>query len=119
MIKPVVDNLEELLTATNAHADQLQAPGAPLPPAATGAQFQQASAANVEDAYNALKTYLMLADKTHAEPGHLNDQLTRYWRGWLESQRGAMSREQMIQAAERLLTFYLSQVADPSWPRIK
>ena len=40
----------------------------------------------MEDAYNALKTYLMLADKTHAESSHLNDQLTRFWRGWLEAQ---------------------------------
>lgn len=129
MVKPVVANLEELLTAMNTHADQLRAPGAAAPgaeapgaaaPAATeAAQFQQASAVNVDDAYNALKTYLMLADKSHAEPGHLNDQLTRYWRGWLENQRGAMSREQMIQAAERLLTFYLAQVADPAWPRIE
>jgi len=127
MVKPVVDNLEELLAATNAHAGQLHAPGAPAAAGAdvtvstdaAGAQFQQASAVNVEDAYNALKTYLMLADKTHAEPGHLNDQLTRYWRGWLESQRGAMSREQMIQSAERLMTYYLAQVADPAWPRIE
>ncbi|MET0323197.1 MAG: ImcF-related family protein, partial [Duganella sp.] len=126
MIKPVVDNIEELLTATNAHADQLRAPGGAEPAiqpapqaAATGSQFQQASAVNVDDAYNALKTYLMLADKTHAEPGHLNDQLTRYWRVWLEGQRGAMSREQMIQAAERLMTFYLAQIGDPSWPRIE
>ncbi|TYQ21834.1 UNVERIFIED_ORG: type VI secretion system protein ImpL [Zoogloea ramigera] len=129
MVRPVVASLEELLTAMNTHADQLRAPGAAAPgaeapgaaaPAATeAAQFQQASAVNVDDAYNALKTYLMLADKSHAEPGHLNDQLTRYWRGWLENQRGAMSREQMIQAAERLLTFYLAQVADPAWPRIE
>ena len=128
MVKPVVANLEELLTAMNTHADHLHASGGEGPSAADtmqttavteAAQFQQASAVNVDDAYNALKTYLMLADKSHAEPGHLNDQLTRYWRGWLESQRGAMSREQMVQAAERLLTFYLAQVADPSWPRIE
>ena len=119
MIKPVMDNLEELLTATNANADQLRAPPTAVAADAAGAQFQQASAANVEDAYNALKTYLMLADKSHAEPGHLNDQLTRYWRGWLESQRGAMSREQMIQVAERLMTFFLAQIADPAWPRVE
>src|SRR5471030_1467670 len=105
----------------NAHADQLQAPGAPptaAAPAAPGRQFQEASAVNVEDAYNALKSYLMLADTARAEPGHLNDQLTRYWRGWLENNRGAMPREQMIHSAERLMSFYLAQVNDPSWPRI-
>ena len=124
MLKPVVANIETLLSEMNAHADQLQAPGAsPAAPASTaaapGRQFQEASAVNAEDAYNALKSYLMLADTAHAEPSHLNDQLTRYWRGWLENNRGAMPREQLIHSAERLLTFYLAQIGDPSWPRIE
>ncbi|MYM93100.1 type VI secretion system membrane subunit TssM [Rugamonas sp. FT81W] len=124
MLKPVVANLETLLSEMNAHADQLQAPGAAaatstMPAVAPGRQFQEASAVNVEDAYNALKSYLMLADISHAEASHLNDQLTRYWRGWLENNRGAMPREQMIHSAERLMTFYLAQIADPSWPRIE
>jgi len=131
MLKPVVANVETLLSEMNAHAAELQAPGATPPASATsaapaaapaavppGRQFQEASATNVDDAYNALKSYLMLADKSHAEPSHLNDQLTRYWRGWLENNRGAMQREQMIHSAERLMTFYLAQMADPSWPRI-
>ncbi|MEO5932009.1 MAG: ImcF-related family protein, partial [Duganella sp.] len=131
MIKPVVENLETLLSEMNAHADELQAPGAaPARPAGDAAaaapfagaanrQFQQASAVNVEDAYNALKSYLMLVDKSHAEPGHLNDQLSRYWRVWLENHRAAMPREQMIHSAERLMTFYLAQIVDPSWPRVE
>jgi type VI secretion system protein ImpL len=121
MVKPVVANVETLLSEMNAHADELRAPGAASPVSAAvsgNGQFQQASAINVDDAYNALKSYLMLADKSHAEPGHLNDQLTRYWRAWLENNRGAMPREQMIHSAERLMTFYLAQIADPSWPRI-
>ncbi|MBA5639496.1 type VI secretion system membrane subunit TssM [Duganella sp. LX20W] len=92
---------------------------APVPRATAAQPYLDASPTNVEDAYNALKTYLMLVDKTHAEPSHLNDQLTRYWRGWLESNRGAMPREQMIRSAERLMTFYLAQIADPSWPRVE
>ncbi len=76
-------------------------------------------AGNVEDSYNALKTYLMLADKSHAETGHLGDQLTRHWRGWLETNRGTMPREQLLRSAEGLLAFYLSQVNDPAWPRIE
>jgi type VI secretion system protein ImpL len=118
MLKPVVVNLETLLSEMNAHADQLQASGTPAP-SAPGRQFQEASAISAEDAYNALKSYLMLADTARAEPGHLNDQLTRYWRGWLENNRGAMPREQMIHSAERLMTFYLAQMGDPSWPRIE
>ncbi len=79
----------------------------------------QREAGNVEDSYNALKAYLMLADKSHAEPAHLGDQLTRHWRGWLETNRGAMPREQLLRTAEGLLAFYLSQVNDPAWPRIE
>ncbi|HEV7815134.1 MAG TPA: type VI secretion system membrane subunit TssM, partial [Janthinobacterium sp.] len=121
MLKPVTASLEGLLADMNANAAQLQAaPRASAPAAAAAArQYQEASPTNVEDAYNALKTYLMLADKAHAEPSHLNDQMTRFWRGWLESNRGAMPREQMIRSAERLMTFYLGQVDDPSWPRIE
>lgn len=79
----------------------------------------QREAGNVEDSYNALKTYLMLADKSHAESGHLGDQLTRHWRGWLESNRGAMPREQLLRSAEGLLAFYLAQLNDAAWPRIE
>ncbi|KQW87559.1 type VI secretion protein VasK [Massilia sp. Root418] len=124
MVKPVAASLEALLFGMNANAEQLAAPGAasgPAPGAAPAAarQYADANPLNVEDAYNALKTYLMLADTSRAETGHLNDQLTRYWRGWLDTNRGAMPREQMIRSAERLLTYYLAQSGDPSWPRIE
>ncbi|MBA5608405.1 type VI secretion system membrane subunit TssM [Duganella sp. FT3S] len=106
--------------AASATAATVAAPPiSPAPRAMAAQPYVDASPTNVEDAYNALKTYLMLVDKSHAEPSHLNDQLTRYWRGWLESNRGAMPREQMIRSAERLMTFYLAQVADPSWPRVE
>ncbi|MES2265078.1 MAG: type VI secretion system membrane subunit TssM [Pseudomonadota bacterium] len=88
--------------------------------ASTGAtqQFKDASPADAEDGYNALKTYLMLGDRSRAEAAHLSDQLTRFWRGWLDANRGAMPREQMIRSAERMISFYLAQVNDTSWPRI-
>ncbi|NYE59090.1 type VI secretion system protein ImpL [Duganella sp. 1224] len=118
MLMPVVANLETLLSEMNAHAAELQPAGATGSTTVAGRQFQEASPTNVDDAYNALKSYLMLADKSHAEGSHLNDQLPRYWRAWLENNRGAMSREQMIHSAERLMTFYLAQIPDPAWPRI-
>jgi type VI secretion system protein ImpL len=96
LIKPVTASMESQLFAIGRHESD-----------------------KVEDAYNALKAYLMLADKSHAETGHLGDQLTRHWRGWLESNRGAMPREQLLRSAEGLLAFYLSQVNDPAWPRIE
>lgn len=76
------------------------------------------SGAKADEGYNALKAYLMLAYPAHAEAAHLNDQLARHWRAWLESRQGAMPREQMIRSAERLLAFYTAQAADPAWPRI-
>jgi type VI secretion system protein ImpL len=133
MLKPVGQTLEAFLTEMNNGAAQLQAtnvtPGSTPPtatPGTTGAtvnngaamQFKDASPANVEDGYNALKTYLMLTDKSHAEASHLNDQLSRFWRVWLDGNRGNMSREQMIRSAERMIAFYLSQLNDPSWPAI-
>ncbi|WP_035372967.1 type VI secretion system membrane subunit TssM [Pseudoduganella violaceinigra] len=147
MLKPVGQSLETFLGEVNANAEKLQpmarnvaatgatavAAAAAATPAAAGAaapapavaqaggtqQFKDASPENVEDAYNALKTYLMLGDKSRAESSHLNDQLTRFWRVWLEANRGAMPREQLIRSAERLITFYLSEINDPSWPQVE
>jgi type VI secretion system protein ImpL len=118
MVLPVAAALEGLLAETNANAAQLDPNAHATPAARPGQPYQDVSATNVGDAYNALKTYLMLSDKSHAEPGHLNDQLTRYWRGWLEANRGAMPREQMIRSAERQLTFVLAHLDDQAWPQI-
>jgi type VI secretion system protein ImpL len=129
MLKPVTQSLEGFLTDVNANAASLlpaartdpaaaPVPGAPAVAVTAPQPFKDASPTNVEDAYNALKTYLMLSEKARAEGGHLNDQLTRYWRGWLDANRGAMPREQMIRSAERTIAFYISQVNDPSWPQI-
>jgi len=119
MVEPVTAALETMLQEVNANAGQLDpASQAGTPPVKPGQPYQDVSPTSVGDAYNALKTYLMLGDKSHAEPGHLNDQLTRYWRNWLEANRGAMPREQMIRSAERLLTFHLAQIQDPAWPQV-
>ncbi|MGC8069014.1 ImcF-related family protein, partial [Salmonella enterica] len=45
--------------------------------------------------------------------------ITRFWRGWLETNRGTMPREQMIRSAERLISFSLEQINDPSWPTVE
>jgi type VI secretion system protein ImpL len=117
MLQPVGAALESLLTQMNANAGRLDAAPAAAP-ARAGQPYQDASPTSSADGYNALKTYLMLNDKSRAEASHLNDQLTRYWRGWLEASRGAMPREQMIRSAERLMSFYVSQIGDPGWPQL-
>jgi type VI secretion system protein ImpL len=133
LLKPVAGNLESFLSEVVASGDKLEPMGKPPQSAAASAPaisvtnssnrdakaYKDSSPANAEDAYNALKTYLMLSDKSRVESGHLNDQLARFWRGWLESNRAAMPREQMIRSAERLISFFLSQVNDPAWPLIE
>ncbi|QCP52335.1 type VI secretion system membrane subunit TssM [Trinickia violacea] len=144
MLDPVSQNLVSFLKDVNAHPDQLapmthapdsgaiqvaaRTPGAASTPGATslssaagsqGGLYSDASPTNVEDAYNALKTYLMLSDKRHVEQAHLTDQIARFWRGWLESNRGNMPRDEMIRSAERMITFYLARVNDDDWPMIE
>jgi type VI secretion system protein ImpL len=119
MLQPVGAALESLLTQMNVNAGKLDAaPASPPSPPRPGQPYQDASPTSSADGYNALKTYLMLNDKSRAEASHLNDQLTRYWRGWLEASRGAMPREQMIRSAERLMSFYVTQINDPAWPQL-
>ncbi len=135
MLQPVAESLEGYLTDVNAHAAQLQplntqagappeaaAGAAPSPDNATAAKtptpYTVAQANDVSDAYNALKVYLMLADHSHLEAGHMSDQLTRFWRGWLEANRGGMPREEMIRAAEKLISYSLTQMNDPAFPAV-
>ena len=133
MLQPVAQTLEGFLGEVNANASKLQpmprapesaAPsvtGAPAPKSAettrtASTRFAQASPESVEDAYNALKTYVMLADKARMEPGHLTDQITRFWRGWLEQNRGTLPNEQMIRSAERMISFSMANLQDPAFP---
>ena len=126
MLQPVAQALEAFLGDVNRNSARLQpmtrtpeSGAAPLQRAAGSAApglFSEASPESVEDAYNALKTYLMLGDRPRMEAGHLTDQLTRFWRGWLEANRGAMPRERMIRSAERMIGFTLSNLQDPAFP---
>lgn len=132
MLDPVAQNLASFLKEVDAHPDQLtpltRAPESGAVPVSTrsgalsqpsqSGLYSDASPTNVQDAYNALKTYLMLSDKRHLEAAHLTDQLARFWRGWLESNRGNMPRDEMIRSAERMITFYLARVSDDDWPMI-
>lgn len=128
MLKPTAAAIASYLSEVNANAAQLQplaraADGSPTPAkTSTSASpepmgvYSAASTGNVSDAYNALKTYIMLGDRSRVETGHMGDQLTRFWRGWLEANRGSMPREQLIRSAERILSFALTQVSAPDFP---
>ncbi|KVK85054.1 type VI secretion protein VasK [Burkholderia ubonensis] len=145
LLSPVSQNLASFLKDVNAHPDQLvpmtrppesgavqggaipvstnpaapQAAAAQPAAAPQGGLYSDASPTNVQDAYNALKTYLMLSDKRHVEQAHLTDQVARFWRGWLETNRGNMPRDEMIRSAERMISFYLARVNDNDWPMIE
>lgn len=124
MLAPIKDNLEAFLNEVNAQGEHLKPQAAaagessPAKKAGSG-QYKDSTPSDVEDAYNALKTYLMLSSHDHLDVGHLSDQMTRAWRGWLEANRGTMSREQMIRSAGKVLTFYLEHANDLEWPVIE
>ncbi|MDZ7814172.1 MAG: type VI secretion system membrane subunit TssM [Ideonella sp.] len=131
MLTPVSQAIEAYLIEVNANPARLKpmvaAPESAATPAnqganksaAGGTRYVDASVEDAADAYNALKTYLMLADAKVLEASHMTDQLTRFWRGWLDNNRGAMPREKMIRSAERLISFTTSQLADPAFPQLQ
>lgn len=130
LLKPSAQALAAYLGEANAQASQWRGvagagagvasqPGEAAATPAGNSPYAAASSRDVTEAYNALKAYLMLGDRERLEPGHLGDQLTRYWREWLEANRGAMPREQMIRRAERILSFALAQMGDPAFPQLE
>lgn len=142
MLKPAAQSMASYLTEVNGKAAELKpvsriadAAAPAVTPAASGASapaetqvaavpvsdsgYTKASSTNVTEAYNALKAYLMLGERARLEPGHMSDQLTRFWRSWLEANRGTMRREQMIQSAERIMSFAVQQMSDPTFPELE
>lgn len=128
LLKPTASSMESYLQQVNAKAAQLQ----PLGRAVEGQQrnkasmvdtapgvYVAASPTDVSDAYNALKAYIMLGDRVRMENAHLGDQITRFWRTWLEANRGAMPREQMLRSAGSILSFALSEVTAADFPEIQ
>ena len=139
MLQPAAQAIASYLSEVNAHADTLQpiqrladAPGDEGSQAQVQAQVQTqkvvatdgspyaaASSTDVTQAYNALKAYLMLGDRERLEPGHMSDQLTRFWRTWLDANRGNLPREQLIRRAEHIMSFAMAQMARPDFPQLE
>ncbi|CAB1221476.1 type VI secretion system membrane subunit TssM [Acinetobacter bouvetii] len=82
-------------------------------------QYLEPSASNPQDAYNALKAYLMMSNRQYMESSHLSDQVTRFWRSWLDANRGQMSRGEMIQKAEQILSYSMTLAQDPKFPLLE
>lgn len=79
-------------------------------------QYLDPSETNPQDAYNALKAYLMLSNPQYMDSSHLGDQLTRFWRLWLDSNQGKMPRGEMIQKAEQILSYSITLANDQKFP---
>lgn len=119
LIKPTQQNIEQFLAEVNANTKKLK-PATLESPSADSTDsvstYKRADPTNIEDAYNALKAYLMLSDHTHLETSHLSDQMTRFWRTWLEANRGSMPKSKMIRDAEQILSFSLAHITHPEFP---
>src|SRR5690606_13576574 len=91
MLVPVGTKLESFLGEVIARRGELKPPSvagstsgdptqlADAAQAGDPGLYQDASPTDSQDAYNALKTYLMLGDRSKVEATHLSDQLTRFW----------------------------------------
>lgn len=123
VLAPTKQNIERFLTEVNDNAEQLSVqvtkPEETESAVTTHDAYIQSDPTDVEDAYNALKAYLMLGNHEHLETSHLSDQMTRFWRTWLEANRADMPRDKMIRQAERILSFTLLHVNDPAFPLIQ
>lgn len=103
-----------------AAAQPLRAAGIPPGGPALSARVRRSAgeSAGIEGQYNALKTYLMLADPSRIETEHLADQLPRFWRRWLHAERGQTPLPDIYALAQRMVDFYIEERAAPDLPVI-
>jgi type VI secretion system protein ImpL len=119
MVTPVSAEMETYLAQVVAQGGKAARPGKGLDNTAAKSPYQTTSATDKGEAYNTLKAYLMLTDAHRAESAHLAAHLTRFWRQWLEEHRGPMSREDLVERAEKLLSLHVTLAAEPGWPSIQ
>ncbi len=79
-------------------------------------QYLEPSDSNPQDAYNALKAYLMMSNPEYMDSSHLSDQVSRFWRSWLDTNRGQMPRGEMIQDAEKILSYAMTLANQDGFP---
>lgn len=119
VLEPSQQNIAQFLQRVKANEATLRANHVNVEVQQAAAKPQQnlePNDTNPQDAYNALKAYLMLSNKEYMEASHLSDQVTRFWRSWLDANRGQMPRGEMIQKAEQILTYSMTLANDPKFP---
>ncbi len=87
--------------------------------AATARPATAREASDLEQTYNALKTYLMLHARDRMDAPHLANQLPRHWQSWLEAHRQGDSQAEVSRIAGRIIAFYLAQIPEPDLPMIE
>lgn len=79
-------------------------------------QYFEPSETNPQDAYNALKAYLMMSNHQYMDSSHLRDQVTKFWRSWLLANRGSMPQAELTQKAEQVLSYAMTLANQEAFP---
>ncbi len=120
VLVPAQQNMAQYLVRVNNNAEVLKANHRDVQIQQTSnakaQQYLEPSDSNPQDAYNALKAYLMLSNRQYMEAGHLGDQVTRFWRTWLEANRGQNNANEMTQKAEQILSYAMTLANDEHFP---
>lgn len=141
MLQPVKQNLETRLAALGKPRPQprMPRPGSSLPnidlegmgwsgagdtirPTAGGrASVSKVStgASHPDEAYRALKAYLMLSDQARMDAEFLRPELARHWRPSLEKAKEQHGLDALERLAASQVDFYLSQIRAADLPTIK
>lgn len=127
ILEPAQQNMANYLSQVKQNEERLKANyatpqaqknqvGANSQVASTTQTFAQPSVSHPQDAYNALKAYLMLSNRDYLESAHLTDQVTRFWRPWLLAHMG--QKPDINQKAEQILAYMGSLIDDPQFPQL-
>ena len=118
LLQPAQNNIAQYLQRIKTNETSLKANhvNVAIKQGVRNLQYLEPSETNTQDAYNALKAYLILSNPQYMDSSHLGDQLTRFWRPWLDANRGEMPRGEIIQKAEQILSYSLTLTSDRSFP---
>ena len=116
ILLPAQNEMSNYLQIVQQNADKLREnhSNVEIKQASLTQQYSAPSETNPQDAYNALKAYLMLSNQQYRESSHLADQITRFWRSNLDT-----SNPENIQKAEQILTYSMTLTNDSAFPLLK
>lgn len=100
MLEPVAKALEVYLESSISRSAELE------------------STIKAEEVYQALQTYVMLAQRDRFDAAHLTEQVRYFWANWAEANRGEMSRDELLRGTERVIAYAMANLRDPDFPVI-